>query len=113
MTDDPISLALSALDDAGEALVKLEKTCCRQETRSPRMVALMTSFAAIEGRLGEASGDEEAAAAVLVAVDDAGAEIGRLQVTCCAPVRMALYARLLEDLNNVQRAVKKSHGHGH
>lgn len=75
----------AALDEAERILVRLEATCCLPE-RSPRMVALRETI----GRVREA----EAPAAALL-LEDAGAQVGSLQVACCAPKRLPLYTELL------------------
>ena len=41
-------------------------------------------------------------------MEDAGAQVGRLQVTCCAPSRMKLYSEFLAGLTKAQIHVKQS-----
>lgn len=51
--------------------------------------------------------------AVLTLLEDAGSQVGWLQVGCCAPGRLPLYARLLENLNSAQLALNRALGTGH
>ena len=51
---------------------------------------------------------ESGAAAAIETLEEAGAQVGHLQVTCCAPSRMPLYAEILENLTVAQRTVKKA-----
>ncbi len=44
---------------------------------------------------------------------DAGAQIGHLQVGCCAFNRMPLHAEMLVELAKVQRALTKTQGLGY
>ncbi len=50
---------------------------------------------------------------LLERLEDAGSRIGRLQVVCCTPVRMPLYARILERLTEIQLQVSRATGTGH
>jgi hypothetical protein len=58
-------------------------------------------------------GDPEAADIALAHLEDVGAQVGRLQVGCCAPARMPLYASFLEGLMTAQRSIKATRGDGH
>ncbi len=49
----------------------------------------------------------------MATLEDAGAQVGRLQVGCCAPNRIPLYARVLEGLTTAQLAVNQALGEGH
>lgn len=40
-------------------------------------------------------------------IESAGAQLGALQVTCCAPSRMPLYDTLLHNLMEIQRSVTR------
>lgn len=57
--------------------------------------------------------DTDAAEVTLTHLEDAGAQIGRLQVGCCAPARLPLYASFLEGLMEAQRSIKAELGEGH
>jgi hypothetical protein len=46
-------------------------------------------------------------------LEDAGGQIGRLQVGCCAPDRLPLYERILTGLTTAQIAVSRARGAGH
>ena len=43
-------------------------------------------------------------------LENAGAQVGRLQIGCCAPTRLPLYSRILLDLTNVQLTLDRSQG---
>lgn len=110
---DPAALtqAFSALDECGVALDELEARCC-EPSRSPRMKALAETLGEARGLIAglTADADEDA---VRTTLEDAGAQIGRLQVACCAPARIPLYATILEGLMTTQRAVDRAFGTGH
>ncbi len=96
--------AFDLLDDCDEAVAELEARCC-EPGRSPKMAALADTLAAGRSRLAAMRDDPAAAPAVLAVLENAGAQIGRLQIGCCAPSRLPLYARLLENLMSVQLIV--------
>ena len=106
---DAVSIddAFKALADCEVALEKLHRTCC-QPGRSPRMEALADTLAGARTGLSLMYRDSEAADAVLEQLEHAGAQIGSLQVGCCAPSRMPLYANMLIGLADAQRTIKKS-----
>ncbi|MDX1691379.1 MAG: hypothetical protein R3290_10185 [Acidimicrobiia bacterium] len=103
--------AFDAFDDCDAALVKLEKLCC-DPGRSPRMAELGRTVDAARTAL---QGDFTAATAeeALEHLENAGAQLGRLQVGCCAPKRLPLYARMLENLTTIQLTVNRELGRGH
>jgi hypothetical protein len=102
----------AALSDCGVALVKLEKTCCIPD-RSPCIEEIGETLRNAATTLNAAV-DEPSTLGILVAtLEDAGAQVGRLQVGCCAPNRMSLYARVLEGLTTAQLAVNHALGKGH
>ncbi len=109
---DSLAPAYAALDDCDAALDKLDKTCCIPE-RSPRMAALAESLESARRQLGEAVADPATADATFARLEDAGAQVGSLQVSCCAPSRMPQYERLLDGLNVVQRTLASALGEGH
>ena len=57
--------------------------------------------------------DSQPTSTAIEALEDAGAQVGRLQVGCCAPNRLPLYAELLEGLTVAQLEVNGSLGSGH
>ena len=58
--------------------------------------------------------DSESLDRALSRVEEVGGMIGRLQVGCCAPPRMPLYAEALSHLNTIQLEVDRELGrHAH
>lgn len=110
-TTPDLQPAYAALDDGMAALTKLDKTCC-VPGRSPRMAALSEAIGAARAALDThtAGGD---AGAVTAALEAAGAQVGSLQIGCCAPSRLPLYSRILEDLTTVQLTIDRAQGHDH
>lgn len=49
----------------------------------------------------------------LLQLEGAGSTIGRLQVECCAPARMRLYAELLAHMNTIRREISAELGQAH
>ncbi len=76
------------------------------------MKSLRTTLEAIRKGLGADTPDLNFDV-VLHRVADAGSQLGRLQVTCCAPKRNVLYTEILQNLNTVQVALSKERGTGH
>ena len=105
--DNPLRRAYKALDEADETLQKLEDGCC-QPDRSPSMEALGRTLAQARTRLDHVGSDAAATGVVLAELEDAGAQIGRLQIGCCAPARMPLYASMLKGLTSVQLTVNRA-----
>lgn len=99
------------LEGANATLEELESKCC-QPLRSPRMAALDDTLTEI-GRLLPSASDRAAAESLVSKLDDAGSQLGGLQVTCCAPARMPLYTNMLTDLMKLQRWVKRQADLGH
>lgn len=106
---DPMRAALATLDDCDATLVRLDKMCC-DPGRSPQMTRLANTLQAIRSHLDLGLVQSDAA---LSALEDAGGQLGRLQVGCCAPARMPLYASMLAGLTEIQRAVNAARGQGH
>lgn len=102
--------ALGALTEAERLVTRLEKMCC-EPGRSPAMKQLSGTLA--EARATIEASDGFLDLAVLGTLEDAGAQLGRLQVGCCAPARMPLYARALDKLTEIQLSVSKDAGVGH
>lgn len=72
------------------------------------MEALADTLASARERFEQMEGDPSAANAVNDLLENAGSQLGSLQVSCCAPGRMKLYASTLESLMKAQRAIKKA-----
>jgi hypothetical protein len=76
-------------------------------------------MASLAGTLNNARGliaqvvDDATASLAIDRLEDAGAQIGNLQVGCCALDRMPLYAEMLVELTKAQRAITKTQGLGH
>ncbi len=111
-TTDKLKPAYAALDDCDAALEELDSLCCRPE-RSPRMAALAETLAATRAGLDRVGDDQHGADETLAHIEDAGAQIGWLQVGCCAPARLPLYRTLLEGLTVTQRSLTRATGGGH
>ncbi len=101
---DPVAAAYAALDDCEAALTRLDELCC-EPGRSPRMAAVAKTLATARAGMASGTAGTDAAGLVVAALEDAGGQVGRLQVGCCAPPRMPLYARLLDGLTRAQLAV--------
>lgn len=111
---NPLDKAYKALDDCEVALEELASKCCRPE-RSPRMKALGETIAAARVGVDDVAGghDHDALESTIAQLEDAGSQIGWLQVGCCAPSRLPLYHTLLEGLTTTERSIKKAAGAGH
>lgn len=70
------------------------------------METLAGTLRTARDRLG-ALGDADSATAVRDALEDAGAQLGFLQVACCAPDRTPLYTETLDNLAKIQRVVSR------
>ncbi|MEA1903579.1 MAG: hypothetical protein U9N56_08650 [Actinomycetota bacterium] len=108
ITLDP---AFEALDKCDKALQKLSDSCC-EPGRSPRMAGLAETLNRGRERLRVAD-DASDPGQIIAEFEDAGAQIGHLQITCCALNRMPLYADMLGELTKAQRAVTKTYQLGH
>jgi len=104
-TGNGISDALAKLDECDRLIDRLNKMCCAPD-RSPRLAAVRDELALVRSAV-DAVGTPEDATVVYSGVDRIGATIGELQVGCCAPARMPLYAETLENLTGVQLDVKR------
>lgn len=112
MPTPELAAAYAALDRADEAIDKLHRACC-EPGRSPRMESLAATVRDVRSHMATIGGDPGRADAVITMLENAGATLGTLQVGCCAPGRMPLYATTLESLMTVQRSVNASLGRGH
>ena len=100
---DPVS---AALDSATSAVDELDRRCC-EPGRSPRLAALGDKLVEIR-RVADEAG-EVRSDVVLALLEEAGAMVGALEVGCCAPNRLPLYASVLEQLNVLQRELAPMH----
>ena len=99
---DAIQPAFEALDACTGALGELDMKCC-DPGRSPRMVELGMALTEARVKLRAATVDPTTGAtAALETLEEAGAQVGRLQVGCCAPGRLPLYNEMLENLTKAQ-----------
>jgi len=112
MKDDPIDSARAALTECEAIVDRLHKMCCAPR-RSPSIIAIKESIASARHDLEGHAPDADAVDSSIATVTDIGSEIGRLQIGCCAPARMPLYADALTHLMTVQRSLKRSIGRGH
>jgi hypothetical protein len=77
------------------------------------MLAVKATIESVRAEL-DALGDEpEAADRALASLMDIGAQIGYLQVGCCAPARMPLYADALNHLSVAQLSINATIGNAH
>jgi hypothetical protein len=81
--------------------------CCDPE-RSPLLAAIEDSL--VEIRCSLDSVDSESLDRALRRIEEIGGVIGRLQVGCCAPPRLPLYAEALSHLNMIQLEVDRERG---
>ena len=63
--------------------------------------------------IANVNADPGTATTAIEHLGDAGAQVGRLQVGCCAPNRLPLYVDLLEGLTTAQLEVNRSLGQSH
>ncbi len=102
-----IEPAFDALDVCVGALGVLDANCC-EPGRSPRLAELGNTLTEAKVKLRAVTIDSDIAGpAALDVLESAGAQVGRLQVGCCAPDRMPLYAEILENLTVAQITVNR------
>ena len=82
---------------------RLHKMCC-EPNRSPRMQAIEESLVRTRPRLSAGITDETGGD-LLGSLKAIGSQLGGLQVECCAPARMPLYAEALERLTATQWSI--------
>ena len=100
-----IEPAFDALDACSGALGVLDANCC-DPGRSPRIAELAETLTEARIKVRAVTiAPETAGPAALAVLEEAGAQVGRLQVGCCAPDRMPLYAEILENLVEAQLAL--------
>ncbi len=100
-----------ALNKCDSALQKLEASCCEPD-RSPRMASLAETLDSARLSLSHIVDDDTARLAIDL-LENAGAQIGQLQIGCCALDRMPLYAEMLVELTKAQRVLTKTRGLSH
>jgi hypothetical protein len=110
--DSPTAESPTSLDDCDAALRKLDAGCC-DPGRSPSMAALAETLDAARTALERFDHGEEELGTVVAHLEEAGAQVGRLQVGCCTPTRLPLYERILEGLTTVQLTASRAAGAGH
>ena len=108
----PIMSVADALDSCDAALIKLNKTCC-DPGRSPQMIELAETLGEARRRLDDVPSNPGLANQAIAHLESAGAQVGRLQVGCCAPNRMPLYVTILAALTQAQLRLNASLGLGH
>lgn len=101
-TDERLANTAAELDKALDAARDLQAGCC-QPLRSPRMERLQTTLTRAQDRLAGLGQSPDTARSLIAYIEDAGAQLGSLQVACCAPARIPLYATALESLGRAQR----------
>lgn len=72
------------------------------------MATLRTKLDGVRELLAEAPTDAVPGDAALSGLEQAGAMIGALQVGCCAPDRLPLYTRMLDQLTEIQIGINRS-----
>ena len=77
------------------------------------MAELARILDGVEARLPDALADAAVADDTLTGLEDAGAQIGSLQIGCCAPNRLPLYAEILRELTTMQLEINRALGRNH
>ena len=106
MLNTPYEDSADLLQKCDVAMDELEAKCCAPR-RSPQMQELRGTLQRARGQLARSHESPQAAETTVAVIAEAGEQIGRLQVTCCAPSRLPLYDELLHSLMQIQRAVKR------
>lgn len=70
--------------------------------------ALSNTLLAAYTALDQLEGDNANAQSVVDLLEDAGSQLGHLQVACCSPARTKLYSESLERLGRTQRLIKRT-----
>jgi len=104
--------ALAAIDKAEVALEELEANCC-VPGRSPRMARLGDTLSSVRAGIRELDEDGDSGDDAIAGLEDAGAQIGSLQIGCCAPARLPLYTEMLKQLTGAQRTITRGLDRGH
>ncbi|MCP4965914.1 MAG: hypothetical protein GY926_11830 [bacterium] len=105
---EAIEPAFDALDACTGALGELDMKCC-EPGRSPRMAELAATLTEARVKVRAVTIDPGSGLpAAMSTLEEAGAQVGRLQVGCCAPDRLPLYAEILENLIKAQLVPTRS-----
>lgn len=88
---------MSAINQALDGVQRLHAKCC-DPGRSPRMETLAATIADARDALGADDQDR-----LDRSLEAAGAQVGALQVACCAPGRMEIYVEVLDNLSQARR----------
>lgn len=111
--NDPLLAAgIEELQRARELAEELHAGCC-EPLRSPRMKALAATLEAAHTAVSGLDQNPATAEHVVTLFEDAGAQLGYLQVACCTPARTKLYSESLRCLGRTQRLIKRSLDLGH
>lgn len=106
----PTDQARTELAECAKVVARLHKMCCDPE-RSPRLTAIEESLSAIGLDIDDAR--PAALQRAINGLEDVGSRVGSLQVACCAPPRMPLYAAALRHLNVARNEIAAELGVGH
>ena len=112
MDEAPISAAHVKLNECDALVTRLSKMCCEPD-RSPRLAAVTLEIDRARNTLNTITDDPSRVADLILRLESIGATIGELQVGCCAPARMPLYADTMVRLTEVQLLAKESVGIAH
>ena len=108
---DELQLARAQLDECERLADKLHELCCEPD-RSPRMQAIRLDIDTARDRI-DAFDTERSQREIIEILEGIGAQVGHLQVACCTPARMPLYADTLRGLAATQVHISRSVGQGH
>lgn len=104
---------VETLEPCHETVAELEANCC-VPGRSPQMQVLADLVEAIQRRSAEFDPNDGTGARQLrMEIENTGAHVGRLQVSCCAPSRAPLYEDLIHRLTRAQRLITSTAGLDH
>ncbi|MFQ5522864.1 MAG: hypothetical protein ACE5F5_04725 [Acidimicrobiia bacterium] len=107
MEAEALTPAFTALADAEKSMHELHEGCCSSK-RAPCIADLGDTLEETRASLERLPSDLSVGDVIITTIEDVGGQLGRLQVGCCTPKRMPLYAQLLDDLTKVQLTVKKT-----
>lgn len=104
---DTIEPAFDALDTCVGAIGMLDMTCSDPE-RGEQLTALGETITETRMKLRVVTiSSESTGPAAREILEEAGAQVGRLQVGCCDLDRMHLYAEILENLTKARMALER------
>ena len=104
-----LTKAVAAIADSSAVVERLHLTCC-EPGRSPRMERLTATLSAVGGAITRAGEDESARAEAATLIEEAGAQVGWLQVACCSEKRLPMYTQVLANLTTAHMVLEQ-HGH--